>query len=131
MRNVRTVTCSVDGDARIIDFDITLKATPGAVTFGDTKEGAFGIRIPTSMDVDSKPGGKIVNSEGQTDKEAWGKPARWVDYHGPVDDQQLASPCSITRPASAIHPCTCGPMACLLAILSACTTSTPRSPPAR
>jgi hypothetical protein len=87
--DVRQVACSVEGEARIIDFDIKLKATPGAVTFGDTKEGAFGIRIPTSMDVDSKQGGQIVNNDGLTDKEAWGKPARWVDYHGPVDGQQL------------------------------------------
>jgi hypothetical protein len=30
-------------------------------------------------------GGRIVNSEGQTDDAAWGMPARWVDYTGPVD----------------------------------------------
>lgn len=89
LEDVRQVTCSVEGDTRIIDFDITLKATPAAVTFGDTKEGCFGIRIPTSMDVDSKQGGRIVNSTGLTDKDAWGKPARWVDYHGPVDGQQV------------------------------------------
>jgi hypothetical protein len=89
LEDVRQVTCSVEGENRIIDFDVTLKATPGAVTFGDTKEGCFGIRIPTSMDVDSKQGGQIVTSDGQTDKDAWGKPARWVDYHGPVDGQQL------------------------------------------
>lgn len=87
--DVRRVTCSTDGDARIIDFDITLRAEPEAVTFGDTKEGCFGIRIPTSMDVDSKQGGQIVTSEGLTDKNAWGKPARWVDYHGPVAGQQV------------------------------------------
>lgn len=87
--DVRSVTFRTEGDARIIDFDITLKATPGSVTFGDTKEGAFGIRIPTSMDVDSKQGGQIVNSEGQKDKDAWGKPARWVDYHGPVEGEQV------------------------------------------
>jgi hypothetical protein len=37
------------------------------------------------MDVLSKKGGKIINSEGLTDDAAWGKPAKWVDYHGPVD----------------------------------------------
>ena len=44
----------------------------------------MGIRIPTVMDVDSQKGGQIVNSEGDTDKEAWGKTASWVDYHGMV-----------------------------------------------
>lgn len=77
------------GDRRLIDFDIVLKATAGDVDFGDTKEGALGIRIPTVMDVDAKHGGRIVNSDGRTDKEAWGKRAAWVDYHGPVDGQTV------------------------------------------
>ena len=76
-------------DARIIDFSITLKATDGDVNFGDTKEGAMGIRVPTVMDVTSKKGGRIENSEGQTDDAAWGKPARWVDYSGTVEGQQV------------------------------------------
>jgi hypothetical protein len=101
--DVRTVTCSAEGDMRIVDFDITLKASDGPVTFGDTKEGAFGIRVPTSMDVDSKPGGKIVNSEGLTDKDAWGKPARWVDYHGPVDGEQLGI-AVLNHPSSFRYP---------------------------
>ncbi|HEY5311076.1 MAG TPA: PmoA family protein [Pirellulales bacterium] len=101
--DVRLVTCSVQGDARIIDFDIKLKATPEAVTFGDTKEGAFGIRIATSMDVDSKQGGQIVTSDGLTDKAAWGKPARWVDYHGPVDGQQVGI-AVLNHPASFRYP---------------------------
>jgi hypothetical protein len=34
--------------------------------------------------VDAGQGGKIVNSEGNTDRDAWGKQAAWCDYHGPV-----------------------------------------------
>ena len=41
----RTLRFDTDGDARWIDFDITLKATDGPVTFGDTKEGTFGVRV--------------------------------------------------------------------------------------
>lgn len=85
----RTLTFSADGDNRIVDFDITIKATDGPVKFGDTKEGTFGIRVPTVMDVISKKGGHIVNSQGQTDDAAWGKPATWVDYHGPLDGQMM------------------------------------------
>jgi hypothetical protein len=85
----RTLRFGGDADHRRIDFDISIKATNGAVVFGDTKEGSFGIRTASSMRVDAKPGGKIVNSEGQQDKAAWGKPAAWVDYHGPVDDEVL------------------------------------------
>jgi hypothetical protein len=72
---------------RIIDFDITLLAPDGPVVFGDTKEGSFGVRVAQAMAVQSKLGGKIVNSKGQTDGDAWGKPAEWVDYHGPLDDE--------------------------------------------
>jgi hypothetical protein len=84
-----TATFSTAGDARVIDYDIVVKAVPGRVTFGDTKEGSFGIRVPTVMDVESKQGGRIVNSEGATDKDAWGKPATWVDYHGPVEGETV------------------------------------------
>jgi hypothetical protein len=41
------------------------------------------------MDVDSKQGGKIVNSRGETDADAWSNPAEWVDYHGPVEGENL------------------------------------------
>ena len=85
----RTLTFGADADARWIDFDATVKATDSPVTFGDTKEGAFGLRVASTMDVDKKLGGKIVNSEGQTNESAWGKPAAWVDYQGPVQGESL------------------------------------------
>ncbi|MCI0331638.1 MAG: PmoA family protein [Planctomycetes bacterium] len=69
---------------RWIDFTITIKATDGDVTFGDTKEGTFAVRVADPMRVDAKLGGRIVNSEGQTDEAAWGMPAKWVNYTGPV-----------------------------------------------
>jgi hypothetical protein len=70
-----------------MDFQIKVKATDGDVTFGDTKEGTFALRVADSMRVDAKQGGKITNSEGQTNADAWGLPARWVDYTGPVDGE--------------------------------------------
>jgi hypothetical protein len=73
------------GGDRWIDFTITIKATDGDVTFGDTKEGTFAVRVADSMRLEAKPGGRAVNSEGQVDDEAWGQPARWVDYTGPVE----------------------------------------------
>ena len=75
------------GDARWINFDITLRASQGPVTFGDTKEGSFGLRVAQWLAVDSKQGGQIVNSHGETDAAAWGKRAQWVDYHGTLDGQ--------------------------------------------
>ncbi len=79
---------SSDGN-RWIDSAITITAPDGDVTFGDTKEGAFALRVVDSMRVDAKTGGHIVNSEGQTNEVAWGMPARWVDYTGLVDGETV------------------------------------------
>lgn len=85
----RMLTFAAGDGWRSIDFEITLTASEGPVKFGDTKEGSMGIRIPTVMDVNSQKGGHIVNSEGDTDKDAWGKPASWVDYYGTVNNQPV------------------------------------------
>jgi Family of unknown function (DUF6807) len=74
---------------RTLDFEVTVKATHGPVTFGDTKEGSFGIRVASSMDVNKKMGGKITNAEGITDGDAWGKPSPWVDYTGPIGEETV------------------------------------------
>ena len=87
--DVRTLRFGANDDARWIDFDIAITAGERAVTFRDTKEGAFAIRVPAAMSVNAKRGGKIVNSRGETDDDAWGKPAEWVDYHGPVEGETL------------------------------------------
>jgi methane monooxygenase PmoA-like len=91
--DLRCLTFGVNGEARFIDYDVTLKATTGPVKIGDTKEGTMAIRVAGTMKVDAdkklnpKWGGKIVNSDGLTDRGAWGKRAAWVDYHGPVNDK--------------------------------------------
>jgi hypothetical protein len=90
-------------NVRMIDFTITLKASDGDVHFGDTKEGAMGIRIPTVMDVNSKKGGRIENSEGQTDDSAWGQPARWVDYTGTLDGKPVGI-AILNHPSSFHYP---------------------------
>lgn len=71
-----------------IDCVFTLTAGDEDVVFGDTKEGSFGIRVAGTMKVDAKKGGKILNAEGQTDKQAWGQPSPWVDYSGPVGGER-------------------------------------------
>jgi hypothetical protein len=83
---LRTMNFSLDGNSRVIDFDIVFTAAE-KVTFAKTKEGSFGVRTNPSITVDK--GGNIVNSEGQADGAAWGKPAAWVDYHGKVGDKHI------------------------------------------
>src|SRR5271157_3122758 len=89
LEDQRRLTFGTRGDARWIDFDIALRASEGPVTFGDTKEGSFGLRVAESLRVDSKQGGRIVNSAGQTNAAAWGKRADWVDYHGPLEGETV------------------------------------------
>ncbi|MBM3499163.1 MAG: hypothetical protein FJX74_10890 [Armatimonadetes bacterium] len=71
---------------RLLDFTSTIRATDGPVEFGDTKEGSFGLRVASALDVTpGHPEAHITNSEGQRDDETWGKPAAWCDYSGPID----------------------------------------------
>jgi hypothetical protein len=85
----RVLTVYDTGLVRILDFSVKLKATQGPLVLGDTKEGMFGLRVASSMDVTKKTGGKIRNAEGLEDDKAWGKPSRWVDYSGPVDGEMV------------------------------------------
>jgi Methane oxygenase PmoA len=85
----RTVTFYHTLQSRIIDFDFNIRASEGPVTFGETKEGMFGVRVASSMDVLKKTGGRITNAEGVTDDKAWGKVSPWVDYVGPVKDKTV------------------------------------------
>ncbi len=76
-----------DPKLRIIDFIIRLTAAED-ITFGDTKEGAFAIRLADSFT--AKKGAKMVDANGRTGmKEIWGKRSNWVDYTADVDGEQL------------------------------------------
>jgi Methane oxygenase PmoA len=92
-------------NARVIDFEIVLKATAGPVAFGDTKEGMFGLRVASSMDVDKKRGGRITNAEGLVDSQAWGKASPWVDYSGPVNGRTVGI-AILNHPRSFRYPTT-------------------------
>ena len=85
----RRMTFRAAAGTRTIDFDQDLIASEGAAKFEDRKDAGLSIRVPHSMAVDSKQGGKIVNSDGIADADAWNKSAKWCDYHGPVDGEQL------------------------------------------
>ncbi|MDE3165130.1 MAG: PmoA family protein [Acidobacteriota bacterium] len=72
---------------RTIDFHITLTAAV-PVTLGDTKEGAFAIRLVEPFT--ERKGARIVNAEGLVSmKNVWGKRSAWVDYEATVDGEPL------------------------------------------
>lgn len=99
----RKMTFKVEGDTRVIDVDIDLIASQGNVVVDDKKDSGLSIRVPHSMSVDAKEGGKIINSNGDTDAAAWGKRAAWCDFHGPVEGEHLGI-AMLNHPASFRHP---------------------------
>lgn len=83
----RTMTFYSDPYLRQIDFDSTLSPQQD-VTFGDTKEGMFAIRLAPFLQEDH--GGKMVNAQNkQGEKNIWGKRSEWVDYSGTLDGKPL------------------------------------------
>jgi hypothetical protein len=83
----RTMTFYSHPTLRMIDIEIALTAARD-VTFGDTKEGAFAIRLAEPFT--EKKGGKIVDADGRTGMaKVWGKRSNWVDYSGDIDGEKL------------------------------------------
>lgn len=111
LTETRKMTFYADPKLRIIDFDITLRAAQ-KVVFGDTKEGAFAIRLATGLEEPQRkpaPGppprtGLMVASDGKRgEKEVWGKRAPWVDYSGELDGERLGV-AIFDHPANPKHP---------------------------
>lgn len=98
----RKMTFYSDPALRIIDFDITLTA-PAKVVFGDTKEGAFAIRLADAL-TEKKGGGKMVDADGhQGMKDVWGKRENWVDYSGSINGEKLGV-AMFDHPSNPCHP---------------------------
>ena len=97
----RTMTFYSDPAVRMIDFDITLTAIEDA-EFGDTKEGAFAIRLARALEEES--GGTMVNAEGaEKEKNVWGKRSAWVDYSGTLDGAKVGI-LIVDHPSNPRHP---------------------------
>ena len=92
-----------DEHTRIIDCEFTVHATNGPLTFGDSKEGTFGIRVITDLD---SPPAHMVNSAGaEGEKAIWGKRADWVNYDGKVGSEEVGI-AVLDSPKSFRHPTT-------------------------
>ncbi|HEX3878364.1 MAG TPA: PmoA family protein [Bryobacteraceae bacterium] len=98
----RVMTFYDQPDRRTIDFDITLTAID-KVTFGDAKDGAFGMRLRPLLQED-KGSGHIVNAEGaMSEKEVWGKPSNWCDYSGEIKGEKVGV-AMLDHPGNPGHP---------------------------
>lgn len=80
----RTLVFRAAENLRTIDFEAVVTASDGPLKFGETKEGAFGVRMPSIINSKSPGNGTIINAEGIKNDDAWGKASPWVDYHGPI-----------------------------------------------
>ena len=99
----QTFTFRGDDQTRVIDCEFTVRATHGPLTFGDSKEGTFGIRVAKELD---SPPAHMVNSQGaEGEKAIWGKRADWVDYDGKVDGEEVGI-AVLDHPKSFRHPTT-------------------------
>jgi subtilisin family serine protease len=75
------------------------------VKFGDTKEGSFALRVSPTLRHEGKVAkGHIANSEGLTDKKAWGQRARWVSYYGPDSSGKDVTITMMDHPSNLNHP---------------------------
>ena len=79
----------------LIDFTIELTAIDTAVTFEDTKEGMFAIRVADWLTENTKgklfkSTGEYLNAEGdKTEKNIWGKRSSWVRLEGEKDGKTI------------------------------------------
>jgi hypothetical protein len=92
----RKMTFYSDPQLRTIDFDITLSPQQ-EVTFGDTKEGMFAMRLAAPLEEEQPKGipapkrtGKMVNASNKSgEKNVWGKRSPWLDYSGQIEGKTL------------------------------------------
>ena len=89
MDEVRVIHFIDTKEGRTFAFDITLKATVCSITFGDTKEGSFGIRVNDGFRPSQKDGATVTTAEGKSiapptkdNMPIWGYPTDWIDYSG-------------------------------------------------
>jgi len=87
--------------ARVMDFTLTLNPAE-KVTFGDTKEGSFAIRLAASLE--ERNSGTMTDSEGRHgEAQVWGHRASWVDYSGEVEGEKLGI-AILDHPSNPRHP---------------------------
>jgi hypothetical protein len=106
----RKMTFSAAPQLRIVDFDITL-SPDRKVTFGDTKEGMFAIRLAAPLEeqqprgIDSpKRTGKLVNAQNKVgEKNVWGKRSEWADDSGQIDGKPVGV-AIFDHPSNPRHP---------------------------
>jgi hypothetical protein len=88
----------------LLVLDLRLSAAKDPVTLGKTNFGLIGVRMAKTIGVHDG-GGTIRNSEGAVNEpQVHERPARWVDYSGPIAPQAIEGITLMDHPANPGHP---------------------------
>ena len=88
----------------LLIVDLQFSATSEPVTLGKTPFGVMAVRMAKTIGVHDG-GGTIRNSEGAAnEKEIFWKPAKWVDYSGPITAAATEGATLFDHPANPNHP---------------------------
>ena len=94
----------IDEKTTAVEIESTLVAAEDVV-FGDTKEGMIAFRMDRTLRLKGKQAkSHIIDSEGHTDNETWGKRAKWVAYTGPDELGKPVVAAFFDHPSSFRHP---------------------------
>lgn len=74
---------SLQPDGYQLELSSEFRPLIDEIVFGDQEEMGLGIRLHTPLAVDSKLGGRILDSEGRRNgAQVWGRTSAWCDYSG-------------------------------------------------
>ncbi|HLJ92721.1 MAG TPA: PmoA family protein [Gemmataceae bacterium] len=92
-----------DGETRL-ELQATFRPAAQSLEFGQTNFGFLAVRVAKNLSAHFG-GGVITNSEGATGEPAiFGKPARWMDYSGPVPKGGIEGITYVDHPSNPGHP---------------------------
>jgi hypothetical protein len=86
-----------------LELQTTFTPVLDQLTLGKTNFGFLGLRVAAS--ISAHYGGRLTNSEGgRGEKELFAKPARWVDYSGPITATATEGVTWFDHPSNLRHP---------------------------
>jgi hypothetical protein len=87
-----------------VELQSTFRPTAESLEFGKTNFGVLAVRVAKNLS-SHFGGGTITNSDGATgEPSVFGKPARWVDYSGPVPAGGVEGVTYFDHPSNPGHP---------------------------
>jgi hypothetical protein len=89
LAELRQVSVHDLGAAHLLAVEIDLATDVVPVTFGDTKEGSFAVRV-NDLIRELGGNGRIENADGRTGEGAcWGRASAWCDYSGEIGGKKV------------------------------------------